>query len=143
MKQTYLVYVGITQSKPERHGFIDIPDLSLNNGSSGDSYRVKLYGKKMFKHNSIGSIHAVTMDENGQVTFNPKTAPVDFWKNKEDLVKWKAVQAPFLKITELMRKGEVNQLAAVLKPIQEAYADARYEERRYILAEVIRIITTM
>jgi hypothetical protein len=142
--QGYLVYAGVDRSGNKWvHVYYRLKDSSDNNGQSAEEYLpLYTFDKPIFKKVGIGGVVQCGFKGDTSVSFNKNKWPCDVWKNKEERVKWHAKKAAFDQEDQVIKDVKANDLIETLKPIRQAYRESSTQNRRAILAEVIRIITT-
>lgn len=120
--------------------YYEIPSLELNNGNTTDFN--KLETTKLAKKivNAIGGI--VEVEKEGTTFYFSKQPLVkSIWKNGTDRDQWRMLQIQNDDYDKLLRSKHDSDLIEALQPLKELYIKSHYKTRRFIIAEVIRVIT--
>lgn len=140
-REAYVVYIGkVNESGSVGFYEIDSPD-AIELG------RLRGYTKKVFKYSRIGGIYKVEFepdesDANKEyLIYKASQLPVALFKDVEQIIKWKTIDASYEDYKKLDAVTKANHLRERLEPIRQAYRTASSQGRKLILAEVIRIIT--
>jgi hypothetical protein len=121
------------------YGFTD-PEVNKEN-TDESTLRKWIFDKPLFRAPTVGSVYECNFIEDS-VTFVKGGHPVAAWKNRDARTKWQALETAMNTFKSLMKEVKDNTLIERLQPIKEAYREAGTQNRRNILSEVIRIITT-
>jgi len=142
MKEAFFLYAGKRISgKGIVYEYLVIDNLDVNNGKRGEYLKKWRVEKPMWKA-SIGSIFNVKFTSETTVYYNAKSLVKAWWKNQEDLVLWRSQSTAAEMHLSLQKSPDMGKLEDLLTPVKKMYRETSYTERRLILAEMIRIITS-
>jgi hypothetical protein len=141
MVKSYFIYAYPHTDK--RHVYYELPSLDLNckdNSIAGLNLQKWTIEKQIVK--TVGAIFEVETED--QAVHYSRRPPIRaIWQNEADKLEWSVKRAAFDNVKELKAEASTNLLRLQLEPIKELYqSHTDYKTKRFILAEIIRIITS-
>jgi hypothetical protein len=138
MVTKYLVFCYSTADRRDACFLIDSLDENTEDSNKQSS---STFGDFKVKAKHPGCIYEVVQSEKG-VTYTTNCLPKSYWKNKDSVTTWRALQRGEEGTKTFLTNVKRNTLVEALEPIRSAYKQSAYRERQLILAEIIRIVTS-
>lgn len=144
LPRVWLVYAGPRKliGNKYRYWYFQLDDLAQNISSTKlEKLRKWEFDDKPFKLGTVGSIYPIRLKDENTMSYNAKIEPIGYWQNDDHRTEWRAHETA-AKTTKAHKSAMMeNTLIKRLEPIRNAYRNSSIEDKRFILAETIRIIT--
>lgn len=142
----FFVYAGMRQSRTYAYyQYYIIEKLEqkdiIHLESEMRSWTVK---EKLYARPSVGAVYPAKLDAETKTTvsYNEKSLPVGYVQNEPLVAKWHAEDLGAKGVVKIKNEATKNKLIESLQPARNAYRNGSIEEKRAILAEVLRVITS-